>query len=73
MQDYVSFVKQSPRYEAAVEQSQSPLNYFSELQKAGYATDPNYAKKVITVLEGEALKRYSAGPLNTLDAVGSIE
>lgn len=60
MQDYVSFVQQNPRYEDAVKQSQSPQDYFSELQKAGYATDPNYADKVIAVFEGEQFKQYSA-------------
>ena len=70
MQDYVGFVKQNPRYDEAVNQSQSPLNYFSELQKAGYATDPEYANKVINVFEGEQLKRYSAELLNT---AGNIE
>ena len=73
MQDYVGFVKQNPRYEDAVKQSQSPLDYFSELQKAGYATDPDYANKVITVFEGEQLKSYSAESLNTSDAADNIE
>ena len=69
MQDYVVFVKQNPRYDEAVNQSQSTLNYFSELQKAGYATDPEYANKVINVFEGEQLKRYSAELLNTADNI----
>jgi flagellar protein FlgJ len=59
MQDYVGFVKQNSRYEDAVKQSQSPQDYFSELQKAGYATDPDYANKVIAVFEGEQFKQYS--------------
>ena len=58
MQDYVGFVKQNPRYEEAVKQSQSPRDYFSELQKAGYATDPDYANKVLSVFESEPLKQY---------------
>ncbi len=69
MQDYVGFVKQNPRYDEAVNKSQSPLNYFSELQKAGYATDPEYANKVINVFEGEQLNRYSAELLNTADNI----
>jgi flagellar protein FlgJ len=73
MQDYVGFVKQNPRYEAAVQKSQSPLDYFSELQKAGYATDPEYARKVINVFEGEQLKRYSTEPLSTSDAVDTVD
>jgi len=64
MQDYVSFVQQNTRYEEAVKQSQSPQDYFSELQKAGYATDPNYANKVISVFEGEQLKQYSVPQLS---------
>jgi len=58
MQDYVGFVKQNPRYEEAVKQIQSPRDYFSELQKAGYATDPDYANKVLSVFESEQLKQY---------------
>ena len=64
MQDYVGFVKQNPRYENAVKHSQSPENYFSELQKAGYATDPNYADKVMAVFEGEQFKQYSPEKLS---------
>lgn len=73
MQDYVSFVQQNSRYEDAVKQSQSPQNYFSELQKAGYATDPNYADKVISVFEGEQFKRYSAEQLSTSGAAGNLK
>ena len=58
MRDYVGFVKQNPRYEEAVKQSQSPQDYFSELQKAGYATDPDYANKILSVFESEQLKQY---------------
>lgn len=54
MADYVSFVKQNPRYKEAVENTQDPKAYFSALQQAGYATDPNYAKKVMSVLGSSA-------------------
>lgn len=63
LQDYVGFVKQNPRYEDAVKQSQSVKNYFTELQKAGYATDPKYAEKVIAVFEGEQFKQFSSGQM----------
>jgi flagellar protein FlgJ len=59
MQDYVGFVKQNPRYEEAIKQTKSVESYFSELQKAGYATDPEYANKVIAVFEGEQFRQYS--------------
>jgi flagellar protein FlgJ len=64
MQDYVGFIQQNPRYEDAVKQTQSPEHYFSELQKAGYATDPNYANKVIAVFEGEQFKQFSPETLS---------
>jgi flagellar protein FlgJ len=73
MQDYVGFVKQNPRYEEAVQPSQSPHHYFSELQKAGYATDPDYATKVISVYEGEQFKHYSAQPSDASDTAGNMK
>ena len=65
MQDYVGFVKQNPRYEDAIKQSRSPEHYFSELQKAGYATDPDYANKIIAVFEGEQFRQYSPDKMST--------
>ena len=46
--DYARLIKESPRYEQAesVAQSGSAMAYASALQKAGYATDPEYAKKL---------------------------
>lgn len=46
--DYARLIKESPRYEKAesVAQSGSAMDYASALQKAGYATDPEYAKKL---------------------------
>ena len=58
MHDYVNFIQKNPRYEQAVSQTDSPQSYFSELQKAGYATDPEYANKVISVFESEKFKRF---------------
>lgn len=46
MKDYLSFIKENPRYQNAVDKSFNPDEYFSEIQKAGYATDPNYADKL---------------------------
>lgn len=58
MQDYVSFVQQNPRYQQAIKLTSDPRQYFIELQKAGYATDPNYAEKVMSVLSSERFKEY---------------
>jgi len=44
--DYAKLIGTSPRYAQAKLQTQSPLAYASGLQKAGYATDPDYAAKL---------------------------
>ncbi len=55
MQDYVNFVQQNPRYQQAVLKTSEPEVYFNELQKAGYATDPKYAEKIMSVLKSDVL------------------
>jgi flagellar protein FlgJ len=44
--DYARLINESPRYEKAREKVGSAVAYATELQKAGYATDPEYAKKL---------------------------
>jgi flagellar protein FlgJ len=46
--DYARLITESPRYEKAqaTAKSGSAVAYAAELQKAGYATDPDYAKKL---------------------------
>lgn len=58
MQDYVEFIKQQPRYSKAVESAHDANSYFNELQSAGYATDPNYANKVMSVLDSARLQTF---------------
>jgi flagellar protein FlgJ len=45
-QDYARRIGNSPRYAQARLQTSSPQAYASGLQKAGYATDPDYAAKL---------------------------
>ena len=56
LQDYVDFIRQQPRYQDAVAVSSNTANYFQQLQAAGYATDPNYAQKILQVMNGSVLK-----------------
>jgi flagellar protein FlgJ len=56
MQDYVNLVTNNPRYQSAVSNADDPARYFSELQKSGYATDPEYANKVLSVLKSEVMQ-----------------
>jgi flagellar protein FlgJ len=44
--DYAKLVGDSPRYAKARLQTSSPQAFASGLQKAGYATDPEYAAKL---------------------------
>ncbi|WP_448682167.1 flagellar assembly peptidoglycan hydrolase FlgJ [Pseudomonas nicosulfuronedens] len=44
--DYVSFLQNNDRYSDALDSTQRPEQFMKELQQAGYATDPNYARKV---------------------------
>lgn len=44
--DYVAFLKSNPRYAAALENAHDPVAYAQGLQKAGYATDVDYASKI---------------------------
>lgn len=54
-QDYVSFIKTNPRYQNALKQVGNAERYMHELQRAGYATDPNYADKVMSIYRGNTL------------------
>lgn len=57
MQDYVEFIQQNPRYKNALAVTAEPAAYFRQLQAAGYATDPNYARKVIAVMQSPVLQQ----------------
>ncbi|MDC0602981.1 flagellar assembly peptidoglycan hydrolase FlgJ [Aliiglaciecola sp.] len=56
LKDYVSFVSDNPRYQQAIDNAHDPKAYFGALQEAGYATDPQYAKKVMSVLNSDTLQ-----------------
>ena len=49
--DYARLITQSPRYAKVTQQTGSALAFASSLQKAGYATDPQYAAKLSRAIE----------------------
>jgi peptidoglycan hydrolase FlgJ len=55
MQDYVDFVQSSPHYQQALNHQGSDSRYVRGLQQGGYATDPNYADKIINIRDGKTL------------------
>jgi flagellar protein FlgJ len=54
--DYVAFLKANPRYTDALQNTQDAAEYFKALQDAGYATDPNYANKILRVMQGSEMQ-----------------
>ncbi|WP_446903423.1 flagellar assembly peptidoglycan hydrolase FlgJ [Burkholderia sp. YIM B11467] len=51
MTDYASLLKNNPRYSGVLSASRSVEGFAHGMQKAGYATDPNYAKKLISIMQ----------------------
>ncbi|WOJ93290.1 flagellar assembly peptidoglycan hydrolase FlgJ [Congregibacter variabilis] len=49
--DYAALIKGSPRYSEAQDQAADGEQYLRALQRAGYATDPAYADKVLSILQ----------------------
>ncbi|WP_447904429.1 flagellar assembly peptidoglycan hydrolase FlgJ [Pseudomonas aeruginosa] len=47
--DYVSFLRGNDRYQNALDSAANPERFMQELQRAGYATDPQYARKVAQI------------------------
>lgn len=55
--DFVGFLKSNNRYQDALETASDPEQFLHNLQKAGYATDPRYADKIINILNSDNFKR----------------
>ena len=53
--DYLDFLRSNPRYGKALEHAESPEAYARELQRAGYATDPHYADKILGIYAMDVL------------------
>lgn len=53
--DYVGFLQSSPRYEAALSHGGDRRRFVEGLQQSGYATDPDYAAKINSIVTNELL------------------
>jgi flagellar protein FlgJ len=62
--DYVALINRSPRYQAARAAAADPAAYLQELQRAGYATDPAYADKVMDILTRDGVPWTAAALKN---------
>ncbi|MCP4324405.1 MAG: flagellar assembly peptidoglycan hydrolase FlgJ [Alteromonadales bacterium] len=54
--DYGKFISGNQRYQEALQQGNDAGRYVEELQKAGYATDPQYAEKIKQIMNNETFK-----------------
>ncbi|MBD8037067.1 N-acetylmuramoyl-L-alanine amidase [Solibacillus sp. A46] len=55
--DHAQFLKERPRYKAIIGNTDYKF-VCQELQKAGYATDPAYASKLISIIEANNLSQF---------------
>lgn len=60
--DYARLITNNPRYERAMDNTHSGVAYASALQKAGYATDPDYARKLSGAINSAIASAQRAQP-----------
>jgi flagellar protein FlgJ len=65
--DYAALIEDSPRYSNARGMAADGEQYLRELQRAGYATDPAYADKILSILARNDLAGAQADLKNTAD------
>ncbi len=51
MTDYANMLRDNPRYASVLSTSHDAASFAHGMQKAGYATDPHYAKKLISIMQ----------------------
>jgi flagellar protein FlgJ len=49
--DYIKFLSHNDRYQGALQKVNDVEQFLHSLQKAGYATDPQYAEKILGTLK----------------------
>jgi flagellum-specific peptidoglycan hydrolase FlgJ len=57
--DHGQQMKTNPRYRAAYKARSKPTTFVKRMAKAGYATDPGYAPRVIAIMSKYKLSRYT--------------
>jgi flagellar protein FlgJ len=73
--DYVSVLRDNPRYAAALNTGKDSKAFATALQKGGYATDPAYAQKIASIAQNLAANTYSlksADPQPTPSPQGAL-
>ncbi|MFJ4545759.1 flagellar assembly peptidoglycan hydrolase FlgJ [Pseudomonas rustica] len=64
--DLVTLLQSNNRYQDVLKSADNPEQFVRELQKAGYATDPNYATKISQIAKQmNNLQNYAAAGVST--------
>lgn len=75
--DYAMLIRNNPRYQNALGAGEDVTTFASALQQGGYATDPNYARKIVALarelreLASDQIKSSPDVPLTSLAGVRS--
>ncbi len=56
--DHARLISQVSRYKNCMKYKNNPDQFAREVQKAGYATDPNYANKLISIMKANNLYKW---------------
>jgi flagellar protein FlgJ len=59
--DYVALLRDAPRYAGVRAAGPDPARFAQALQAGGYATDPEYARKILRIVDGDTLRAAVAG------------
>ena len=62
--DYVNFLRTNSRYDDALYHQGSDDIFIKDIHKAGYATDPKYADKVLDILNRDTIQAHADYDLN---------
>lgn len=60
--DHGHYLRNRGIYDAAFNHTDDPYRFAQEIQRAGYATDPNYADLLLRVMTSQNLFQYDAAP-----------
>ncbi|PVZ13740.1 MULTISPECIES: flagellar assembly peptidoglycan hydrolase FlgJ [unclassified Pseudomonas] len=64
--DLVNLLQNNDRYQGVLKAADNPEQFVKELQKAGYATDPNYASKITAIARQlQSYENYAASSATT--------
>lgn len=58
MDDHAYFLRVNPRYARAFNHTDDGEEFARQIAAAGYATDPDYAKKIISIIRSHNLLRF---------------